>query len=329
MHIQVCTAPDAKSWPRAFPAKVAPCWRTLGQIPIVLPLLAEGPGYVILASNPSQPPLMILLKHRAMKDILTLCTATILLVQLATLQAAEPGSTHDQPVVRVEKDVSYLGPECAEKADLYLPPTFEAGKKYPGIVIIHGGGWTGGDKGAAREKNIGTTLASHGYVCMSINYALAKTGSPTFPQNIQDCKRAVPGCERTPSVSRLMPRTSGRSAARRAGILRPCWRSADRRQDWIQRRMLSTPAAFRPRCRCTPTAPPRGMVTYRLNPMRACPCSPSRRPRAGAVGLGLAYQAALEGRSAHADPARYRRQDHTARSVHAISRSGKEDRRAK
>ncbi len=26
---------------------------------------------------------------------------------------------------------------------------------------------------------------------MSINYALAKTGSPTFPRNIQDCKRAV------------------------------------------------------------------------------------------------------------------------------------------
>ena len=28
---------------------------------------------------------------------------------------------------------------------------------------------------AAREINIGTTLASHGYVCMSINYALAKS----------------------------------------------------------------------------------------------------------------------------------------------------------
>ncbi len=49
----------------------------------------------------------------------------------------------------------------------------------------------GGDKAAAREKNIGTTLAAHGYVCMSINYALAKKGSPTFPQNIQDCKWAV------------------------------------------------------------------------------------------------------------------------------------------
>ena len=97
----------------------------------------------------------------------------------------------DPPEVRVEKDVAYLAPERAEKADLYLPPTFEPGKKYPGIVIIHGGGWTGGNKGGRREINIGTTLAAHGYVCMSIDYALAKPGAPTFPQNIQDCKRAV------------------------------------------------------------------------------------------------------------------------------------------
>ncbi|NLS96796.1 MAG: DUF1080 domain-containing protein [Planctomycetaceae bacterium] len=97
----------------------------------------------------------------------------------------------EQPAVRIEKDVAYLEPDRTEKADLYLPPAFEPGKKYAGIVIIHGGGWTGGDKGAKREINIGTTLASNGYVCMSINYALAKAGQPTFPQNIQECKRAV------------------------------------------------------------------------------------------------------------------------------------------
>ncbi len=97
----------------------------------------------------------------------------------------------EKPKVRIEKDVTYLEADRAEKADLYLPPTFEPGTKYPGIVIIHGGGWTGGDKGARREINIGTTLASHGYVCMSINYALAKGGAHTFPQNIQECKRAV------------------------------------------------------------------------------------------------------------------------------------------
>ena len=93
--------------------------------------------------------------------------------------------------IRVEKDVAYLAPDRAEKADLYLPPAGGPDARHPAVVIIHGGGWTGGDKAAPREVNIGTTLAGAGYVCMSINYQLAKPGTPTFPQNIQECKRAV------------------------------------------------------------------------------------------------------------------------------------------
>lgn len=94
--------------------------------------------------------------------------------------------------IRIEKDVAYLGEGRTEKADLYLP---SAGKdaRSPAVVIMHGGGWTYGDKGAAREVNIGTTLAKNGYVGMSINYLLdAKTlvKSP-WPQNLADCKTAV------------------------------------------------------------------------------------------------------------------------------------------
>jgi acetyl esterase/lipase len=93
--------------------------------------------------------------------------------------------------VRIEKDVDYLGHGRSEKADLYLPAELEAGKKYPGIVMIHGGGWTGGDKGAAREINIGKTMAAGGYICISINCQLAVAGRPSFPANIQEAKRAV------------------------------------------------------------------------------------------------------------------------------------------
>ncbi|AMV37640.1 alpha/beta hydrolase [Planctomyces sp. SH-PL62] len=94
--------------------------------------------------------------------------------------------------VVVRKDIPYLGPDRAEKLDLYLPAADpKDGEERPGIVIIHGGGWTGGDKGARREIEIGTTLAQHGYVCVSIDYALAKKGSPTWPGNLKDCKRAV------------------------------------------------------------------------------------------------------------------------------------------
>ncbi len=141
--------------------------------------MAPGPVLAYpLAEHPQLLERPHTMKCKSHLIIAFLCTP------LAVLQATEPS-------IRIERDVMYLEPNRVEKADLYLPLGFEPGKKYPGIVIIHGGGWTGGDKGATREINIGTTLASHGYVCMSINYALAKAGSPTFPQNIQDCKRAV------------------------------------------------------------------------------------------------------------------------------------------
>ncbi|QDT40472.1 acetyl esterase [Gimesia alba] len=100
--------------------------------------------------------------------------------------------------VTVKKDVSYLGEGRTEKLDLYLPdPKFQKGP-YPAVVIIHGGGWHGGDKGARREINIGTNLAKAGYVCASINYRLAKKQSKftdnlkqVWPGHLQDCKTAV------------------------------------------------------------------------------------------------------------------------------------------
>ncbi|MES2593878.1 MAG: alpha/beta hydrolase [Verrucomicrobiota bacterium] len=90
----------------------------------------------------------------------------------------------------VQYDVAYLPEGRKEKADLYRP----VGEgKHPAVVIIHGGGWVGGTKGATRESNIGTTLAANGYVCLSIDYALHDPASPTlcWPQNLYDCKTAV------------------------------------------------------------------------------------------------------------------------------------------
>jgi acetyl esterase/lipase len=103
-------------------------------------------------------------------------------------------AAHAADSLRIETNVSYLGPDRTEKADLYLPASNPTGARRPAVVIIHGGGWTGGDKGAAREINIGTNLALNGYVGMSINYVLASTNKgakATWPQNLHDCKTAV------------------------------------------------------------------------------------------------------------------------------------------
>lgn len=115
--------------------------------------------------------------------LLPACAASFVLA--LTAFGAEP------PQVRIEKNVSYLPEDRKEKADLYLPT--DSAAKHPAVVIIHGGGWTGGIKDAAREINIGTTLAGQGYVCMSIDYLLhdAASDKPCWPQNLYDCKTAV------------------------------------------------------------------------------------------------------------------------------------------
>lgn len=113
------------------------------------------------------------------------------------------GSVHASAAapVRVERDVAYLGSERTEKMDVYLPPeSFQ--RPLPAVLVIHGGGWAGGDKANAREVNIGQTLAAHGYAVFSINYLLNKrekdpatgrmrTTEIAWPQNLYDCKSAL------------------------------------------------------------------------------------------------------------------------------------------
>jgi acetyl esterase/lipase len=102
-------------------------------------------------------------------------------------------SASSRAEVTIQKDIDFLGADRKEKADLYIPAGDPPpGKLRPAVLIVHGGGWTGGDKGAKREINIGTTLAEHGYVGMSINYVLYKKDGPTtWPTNLHDCKTAV------------------------------------------------------------------------------------------------------------------------------------------
>jgi acetyl esterase/lipase len=65
-------------------------------------------------------------------------------------------------------DIARLGADRLEKADLHLPANPGPGQRLPAVVIIHGGGWSGGDKRAAREIHIGTTLTPNGHVGMSV-----------------------------------------------------------------------------------------------------------------------------------------------------------------
>ena len=109
------------------------------------------------------------------------------------------------PVVSVPEgvvmtpDLLYLADEGREeRGDLYVAstPPAAADSLKPAVLVVHGGGWTGGDKQAEREVNICSHLALAGYIAFSVNYVLARTEAsagraPTWPQNFYDCQRGL------------------------------------------------------------------------------------------------------------------------------------------
>ncbi|MCF7788159.1 MAG: alpha/beta hydrolase [Prosthecobacter sp.] len=70
------------------------------------------------------------------------------------------------------------------KLDLYVP---SGEGPHAAVMVVHGGGWTGGTKEAFRP--IAAQLAARGFVAATVEYRLA-TESP-FPGAVEDCKAAV------------------------------------------------------------------------------------------------------------------------------------------
>ena len=85
---------------------------------------------------------------------------------------------------RVLADLAY-GTDPAQKMDVYLPISF-AGPR-PGVELIHGGGWQGGDK--SFYAPLGRALAARGFVAFSVNYRL--TPAAHYPAQADDVQSAA------------------------------------------------------------------------------------------------------------------------------------------
>ena len=125
-----------------------------------------------------------------MKKLFWLLAMT-LVASSATFAQGKPKAPVFPTDIRVERDVAYLPANRTEKADLYFPLEMPKGEKLPAVVMIHGGGWNNGERDARREIEIGSTLARHGYIAMSIDYKLAYGKYVVWPTNLWDCKTAV------------------------------------------------------------------------------------------------------------------------------------------
>ena len=93
--------------------------------------------------------------------------------------------------IRVERGVNYLPVGRKERADLYFPLEMPKDKKLPGIVWIHGGGWSSGARDGKREISVCSDLARNGFAVMSIDYILSDKKQAVWPTNLWDCKTAV------------------------------------------------------------------------------------------------------------------------------------------
>jgi acetyl esterase/lipase len=106
----------------------------------------------------------------------------------ATLLVALLSATHAlNAEPRVLKDIVY-GSAGGEqlKLDVYQPDNDPA-TSHAVMLLIHGGGWAGGDKSA--HAYIGLPLARKGYLAFSANYRLAPKWQ--YPAGVEDCQAAL------------------------------------------------------------------------------------------------------------------------------------------
>jgi acetyl esterase/lipase len=88
--------------------------------------------------------------------------------------------------VTIENDVVFGTTGSRDlKCDIFHPP--QGGDRWPGLLIIHGGGWFSGDRNQLRYYGI--QLARYGFVGVACEYRLS--GEAAWPAQIHDVKAAV------------------------------------------------------------------------------------------------------------------------------------------
>lgn len=90
---------------------------------------------------------------------------------------------------RATHNLAY-GPGAQQTFDFYEPRVNVAGTPRPALLVVHGGGYVGGDKEWA--DNVAKKYCPLGFVVMAINYTLADgTAARAWPHQLDDAKAAL------------------------------------------------------------------------------------------------------------------------------------------
>lgn len=88
----------------------------------------------------------------------------------------------------ITKSVVYTPEDWPERldADIYMPQS-EGSGPYPAVLVVHGGGWSGGSPGSMQANS--KALARAGFVAVNISYRLAP--ETQFPGQLHDLQQAM------------------------------------------------------------------------------------------------------------------------------------------
>ena len=124
--------------------------------------------------------------------------------------AGEIATAGAASAVSIEANLCYepSGASCAggvsHEFDAYLPAGVT--QETPGVILIHGGGFTGGDK--SDLANLGNKLAADGMAAFSINYRLDSSTVVGFPMESQDVMAAISYIRRPRHIVRRRPHST-------------------------------------------------------------------------------------------------------------------------
>ncbi len=121
-----------------------------------------------------------------MKNWFLILTTSFLIV---SCQKEENGGGTMPLAEQTQPNVSY-GTDASQKMDIYLPPGRTTATTKV-IILIHGGGWSSGDKTDFTQYVDTLKKRLPAYAIISINYRLATGTSNLFPTQENDVKTAI------------------------------------------------------------------------------------------------------------------------------------------
>jgi acetyl esterase len=129
--------------------------------------------------------------------VLTGSAAVIAVALLAACGPRPAPPTADEVI----EGLVYREVDGAELAlDACLPETATPGGS-PAILVIHGGGFTGGDRAQPNMRQLCLELADAGYAAFSMDYRLAPTW--VYPSQLEDAQAAVEWLREPEQVARF------------------------------------------------------------------------------------------------------------------------------